>query len=32
MKIVLLCGYFAKENEQEVNENAKAAVEYSANI
>lgn len=32
MKIMLLCGYFAKENEQEVNENAKVAVEYSANI
>lgn len=32
MKIIFLCGYFAKENEQEVNENAKIAVEYSANI
>lgn len=32
MKILMLCGYFAKENEQEVIDNARAAVEFSANI
>lgn len=32
MKIMFLCGYFAKENEQEVSKNTKVAVEYSANI
>lgn len=32
MKVLLLCGVFAKENEQEIIENSKRAVEYSANI
>ena len=32
MKVLMLCGYFAKENEQEVIDNARAAVEFSANI
>lgn len=31
MKVLLLCGYFAKENEQEVIEHARANVEFSAN-
>lgn len=31
MKVLLLCGYFAKENEQEVIEYARANVEFSAN-
>lgn len=31
MKILLICGYFAKENEQEVIEHARANVEFSAN-
>lgn len=32
MKVLLLCGVFAKENEKEIIENSKRAVEYSANI
>ncbi len=32
MKILFLCGYFSKENEQEICDNTKVAVEYSANI
>lgn len=32
IKILFLCGFFAKENEQEVLEQAKGRVEYSANI
>lgn len=32
MKVLMLCGVFAKENEQEVINNAKAAVEFSANL
>ncbi len=32
MKILMLCGVFAKENEQEVVRHARAAVEFSANV
>lgn len=32
MKILMLCGVFAKENEQEVVRHARAAVEFSANM
>lgn len=32
MKILMLCGVFAKENEQEVIDHARAAVEFSANV
>ncbi len=32
LSILFLCGYFAKENEQEVLRQAKGRVEYSANI
>lgn len=32
MKILMLCGVFAKENEQEVVRHARAAVEFSANL
>lgn len=32
MKVLLLCGVFAKENEQEIISHAKRPVEYSANI
>lgn len=32
MKILMLCGVFAKENEQEVIRQAKAPVEFSANL
>jgi glycosyltransferase involved in cell wall biosynthesis len=32
MKILMLCGVFAKENEQEVIRHARAAVEFSANV
>ncbi len=32
MKILILCGVFAKENEEEIIENAKAPVEFSANL
>ena len=31
MKILMLCGVFARENQQEVIDNAKAGVEFSAN-
>lgn len=32
MKVLMLCGVFAKENEQEVVRHARAAVEFSANL
>lgn len=32
MKILMLCGVFARENEQEVVRHARAAVEFSANV
>ena len=32
MDVLMLCGVFAKENEQEVIQHAKAAVEFSANL
>ena len=32
MKVLMLCGVFAKENEQEVVRHARAAVEFSANV
>lgn len=32
MKILMLCGVFARENQQEVIDNAKASVEFSANL
>lgn len=32
MKILMLCGVFAKENEQEVVRHARTAVEFSANV
>lgn len=32
MKILFLCGVFAKENEQEIISHAKAPIEYSANV
>ena len=32
MKVLMLCGVFAKENEQEVVRRARAAVEFSANV
>ena len=32
MKVMIICGVFAKENEQEVIAHAKRSVEFSANV
>lgn len=32
MKILIICGVFAKENEQEIHEHIKRPIEYSANV
>lgn len=32
MKVIFLCGYFEKENENEIIKNSKTAIDYAANI